>query len=722
MTTIASAGPDGLASAKGGSGAGTDGRAAARPAADLGRVLTPATVAIVGLSDTSHFADYIAPTLDSDAEVFMVNPRYQTVLGYPAYPTLTAIGRPIDVVMTVMSAERTTQLVEEAAGLDVGGLVLIAGGFAETGPAGAVLQQRLAAAAGGAGMGIVGPNGLGYINVPHRISLTIASRHKRRPGGISVVSQSGAMLSGVAMASWDRRGTGLNLLVSAGNEAVTDLADYVDYLAADPETRAIGLIIEKVRRPEAFFAAVRRAIAANKPVVALKLGRNPRSRQMAASHTGALTGDAWVYDVAFAQEGIQMVRDPEEMVERLSLFEQLEPTRWSRVEKLGVITMTGGFASLCVDIAAEESVALPALESEAAWVRENLPGIVVPNPLDTTGLGGALWPQIVARYAASADLDALMYVHPLADEDASPMSSSLVDEFITAATTNGKPAVISNCAGASGSFVTDRVTGSGGVALGHGLRATLRGLAALGSFVRYRQSTRDMPDSVPPLPRPAAAAIPVPEGAMLPFAAAMELLRGAGIPVAPYALVPSDAAAVPVPAFGGPYVVKLADVGHRTEHGAVRLGVPAPELAAAVQELRAIAAADGLPPLVAIQPMLAARGEVFLGIQGDSELGPLVVFGLGGVLVEVLRRVGGRLAPLTLADAESLVAEFADAKVMHGFRGQQPWDLPALARILVAAGRLAAGGAGWIGSLDVNPLLYTGDGFVAVDALCLLRD
>lgn len=207
---------------------------------------------------------------------------------------------------------------------------------------------------------------------------------------------------------------------------------------------------------------------------------------------------------------------------------------------------------------------------------------------------------------------------------------------------------------------------------------------------------------------------------MLPFAAGMELLAAHGIPVAAYHLVPGGAE-VTAPAFGGPYVVKLADVAHRTEHGAVELDVPAGSLGDAVARMRAIAVRDGLAPLVAVQPMLEARGEALLGLQ-STELGPMVVFGLGGILVEVLNRVGGRMAPFARAEAEELIAEFTDAKVMHGFRGQPAWNLEALAEILVAAGRLAAGASGWLDSLDVNPLLATDDGFVAVDALCLVKD
>lgn len=207
---------------------------------------------------------------------------------------------------------------------------------------------------------------------------------------------------------------------------------------------------------------------------------------------------------------------------------------------------------------------------------------------------------------------------------------------------------------------------------------------------------------------------------MLPFGDAMRLLEENGIPVAPYQLITGDAD-VSAPSFAGPYVVKLADVAHRTEHGAVLLNIDADGLGAAVEEMRAIARRDGLASVVAVQPMAPSRGEAFLGIQ-NGELGPMIVFGLGGIFVEVLKKVGGRMAPITRAQAEELIAEFEDSKLMHGFRGQKPWNLAALAELLVSAGQLAAAGAGWVDSIDVNPLLVTDDGFLAVDALCLVRD
>lgn len=700
------------------------------------RTLDPGTIAVVGLRDGAAFVPYFAPTLDSGAEIHFVNPKYDTVMGRPAVASLKDIAGPIDVVYCVTGAQVAVGVVEEAATLDVGGVVLVSSGYAEVDDADGVdLQRRLAKAAHSSGMAVVGPNGLGYVNVPRHVSLTIASDHKRRPGGVSVVSQSGAVLSGVAMAAWQRPQIGLNVIVSAGNEAVTDLADYVDYLADDPGTTAIGLVIEKIRRPEAFFAAARRAMAAGKPIVALKLARSSRTQEMAASHTGALTGDAWVYDVAFRQLGIGIARDPDELVDRLAVIDQLGAEFRTAVKNLAIITSTGGYASMAGDLAPGEGIEVPALDDLRPWIEGMIRGIHVPNPLDATPMGLAHWTEILEKYAARPDVDALLYVHPLADEDGGEHTKVMIRQYAETAERAGKPFVISNCAGPLGAWAQEMADASPALAAANGPLAALRGLRTLGDFARWRPAPDMAPPgrpaqeaivspvtgaSAPVVPRPGPPAVAQPEGHMLPFAAGMKLLAAQGIPVAPYHLIGGDAE-ISLPAFDGPYVVKLADVAHRTEHGAVELGVAAGSLAGAVARMRAIAVRDGLPPQVAVQPMLEARGEALLGVQ-RTELGPLVVFGLGGILVEVLNKAGGRMAPFARAEAEELIAEFADAKIMHGLRGQPAWDLDALAEILVAAGRLAAGAAGWLDSLDVNPLLVTEAGFVAVDVLCLVTD
>lgn len=686
----------------------------------LERLLNPSTVVIVGLSDSSATAPFVRRTLDSGAAVHFVHPKAETVLGRIPYRSIRDIDGPIDAVLSLMSAERTVALAEECTGLDVGGMVVYAAGFSELGGNGAALQSRLVAAAEIGGMVLVGPNSLGYISVPRSLNLTASADYRPQPGGISVISHSGAMIGGVAIEANRRTGVGISRLISAGNEAVTDIADFLDFLVDDDETVSIGLIVEGLRRPERFFAAARRARATGKPVVALKLGRSNRTQQMAASHTGALAGDSWAYDVACAQAGIQLAHDIEEMVDRLSLVSQIGPEKWADVRKIAVVAGTGGFASLGYDLAEAEGLTLPPLDDLAQWVRETIPGISITNPLDTTGFGATFWADIVEKYVGHPDLDAVLFVNMWGEGDDSPVYRRLIDDCARAARRHGKPVAIAAGAGPVGRYAGESIGVDGFTAIGQGLRGTLRGLKTMGSFVRDRE--RDLTPAAPAerIPAPAGPYPQTKDGrSFLPFSKAAALLRQHGVPMSLYSVVAPDEEIIVD--FEGPYAVKLADVPHRTEMGAVALNVKRAGLEEAVARMRAIAADHGTSEVVVIQPMTAARGELLLGIQGGNELGPMVALGIGGILVELLGRVGGRPAPLTRADAQSLIEEFRDLKLMHGYRAADPWHLDQLADVLVGLGRLAAAGRDWIDSFDINPLLVTDTGLVAVDALCLIR-
>lgn len=682
--------------------------------ADLDRVLRPSSVALVGVTDHAVMAQTVRSVLDTDVRVHLVNPKHPEVFGRPTVPSLSAVGEPVDAVVSFLAAARTVELAEEAAGLDVGGLIVVAGGFSELGDQGGDLQRRLAAAAAEGGMAVVGPNGVGYIDVHRNLELTFLPRFGRRPGGVSVVAHSGALLEAFAAAAHRPGGAGLAKLVSAGNEAVTDVADYVAFLADDADTRVIVLGIEKVRRPKAFVAAVLRAHANGKPVVAMKLGRSERSRELARSHTGTVTQDSWIYDVAFRQLGIATAADVDELVDRVQILEQLPSERWSAVRGLAVLTGTGGFASLSADLAIEESVSVPEVPSLSEWVGTVVPGARVANPLDATGfiLGDdSIWDAVVERYLATPELDSWVFLSQFAAWDT--RSRRFSDRFAAMAKATEGPVLVSPLAGLAADWVDEYRTDHG-VAVGNGLRGTLRGLHAMGAFVRRGDDWgARIAEPVPPRPEPADWVTA--DGAeILRFDTAMGLLVDAGLTVAPFTVV-EDGDPVVWPDGPGPFVVKLADLPHRTEHGAVRLGVAAADLGAAVDDLRTLAHQHGFPARVAIQEQVAGHGEAFLGLQARSELGPAVAFGLGGVFVEVLQRVSGCLAPATTADARRVVEEFADLGVLDGVRGRPPWDRDAVAALIVAAGDLVAAVAGWSGSIDLNPIIVSERGLTVVD-------
>lgn len=687
----------------------------------LARTLSPNTVAIVGVSESSPWADSARRMLEADCEVVFVHPKFDSLFGRPSFPDLRSVGRPVDVVFSAVSAERTIDLIEQASAAGCGGLITIAGGFAEAGGEGVALQERMRDIAIAGGMAVVGPNGVGAINVGRRLGMTMLPPFQGRHGGVSVVAHSGAVLGAMVAGANRAGGVGFNLMISAGNEAVNDMADYLDYLVDDPGTQIIALAIEKIRRPDAFFAAARRARDAGKPIFAIKLGRSARGLRIAASHTGTLTGDAWVYEVAMRQANIQLAHDVDELLDRLQFLEQLQPNQWSAVKGLSVLTITGGFATMTSDIAADENIDVPEVERLSEWIGSVVPGATVPNPLDATGFVGArpdIWQTVLETYRNAPEFDTYIFLSQFADWDEA-MAGRLADPFAEVSRSSEKPFILSPLAGAAGAWL-DRYRGAG-LGVGNGLRGSLRGIQSMSRFVRSDPHSHVASASqVARLPRPTAPLIDVPEGKMLPFADTMKLLSDAGIPTAPFHLVSPDEENVSVP-FPGPYVVKLADVAHRTEHGAVKIKVAQDALAETIADLRAIARRDALPGLVAIQPMVQSAGEAFIGLQGNTELGPLVVFGLGGIFVEVLKKVGGRMAPFAREEAYTLIDEFTETGLIDGFRGQMAWDRDQLASILFSASQLAAGGRDWIESIDINPMLWTENGYFAVDGLCLIR-
>lgn len=684
------------------------------------RFLNPKSVAVVGASPTSR--RYAVPALlASGLEVFLVNPRHPEIFGQRTFPDLAAIARPVDAVLTLVNARAAVDAVNQAVEVGAAGVAINAAGFAETGPEGAALQDSLAGMA--EGIAVLGPNCNGFINVRSGAFLAGAPELPLRPGSVGFVTHSGGFITDVAVAA-ENRVIGFSSLISTGNEAVTDLVDYLEYFVDDPATKAVGLVIEKVKRPAAFFAAAERARLAGKPVVVLKLGRSARGREVAKSHTGAIIGAPWTYESAFRQFGVIGAQDLGDLLDRLALFDQLPPGRWSTVSSPAILSVSGGAAALASDIAEQERLPLPALPGLRPQVQSILPAATLMNPIDLTGFvmeKPELTRSIFEAYVDSEDVDAVVALWTLGSKDAN-FARSFVEPFADVAERSGKPAVLSAIAdGAVSDWAREL---SGRVGIGSGLRGSLRGLASMRQFGlaagRPARPAGPAAGVAGSLPRPTV--VHTPEGSLVTFDATMRLLTARGIPVAPYRVLRSnERASKQLYRFDGPYVVKLADCLHRTDIGAVRVGVPPAELDDVVAGLRRLAGAHGLPPEVVVQPLLAADGELFVGADTTGELGPMVVCGLGGIHVESLGAVNGRLTPLTGADVTDLLDEMDTVGMFRGARGQAAWDRAAVGAVLQAASALVRDSGAWLQSLDINPLLHTGAGFVAVDGLLLVR-
>ncbi|HET6966652.1 MAG TPA: acetate--CoA ligase family protein [Ornithinibacter sp.] len=691
--------------------------------ANLARLLSPTTLAVVGANERLGMSNNaVLPMLEAGRDVALVNPRHDVLYDRPAVPDLAAICEPVDAVLSLVNAERAIGVVEDAAALGCGGVVVVAAGFVEAGAEGAALQARLVDAAARSGIAVIGPNCAGFKNVPLGVNLFTGGRLDvpvsglATVGGVGIVSQSGFLVRS-ALAAAQERALGVSIAVSSGNEAVCDLADHVSVLAADPLTSVICLVIETVRRPDAFFAAVGEARAAGKPVIALKLGRSDRARRIMQSHTGAIADESWVYDLAFREHGVVPARDIDDLLDRAQLFVQLPPERRRRIERIGMITTSGGVAALATDLADDVGAPLPPLPEIEAWVRERVPGDTV-NPLDLTGFAGTkpeLMADVFEQYARAVDVVVLAWWTGAQDAG---WSRTLLGPFAEVAARCDIPFVVCPVeATGVGAWVTE--WRSRGLSFARGVESLYRAVDALDRFLA---PARGAPADVSPAASaPPACLVASEVGPMVRFADAMRLLTDAGIAVAPWLVVEGDAEVDPaaVAALGDPLVVKLADVPHRTEIGAVRVGVDPSDVPTVLKEMRAIAAAHDASPTVAVQAMAAGHAEAFGGLQCRTGLGPVVLLGLGGVLVEVTRQVGGRFLPVDDVAAAELAEEVAGPA--GRLRGQAPWPIDAVAGVVRGLDRLWHRHGAWIDSLDVNPIIVGDEGVVAVDALMIAR-
>jgi acyl-CoA synthetase (NDP forming) len=673
----------------------------------LARLLNPTTIAVVGANESLGMSNNaVLPMLEAGLDVRMVNPRRDELYGQKAYDSLTDVGE-VDAVLALVNAERAVAAVREAAALGCGGVVVAAAGFAEGGPEGLALQAELQQVAAESGIAVVGPNCSGFLNVPRQVTMFTGGRIDPVPGPVAIVSQSGFLVRS-AIAAAQRRQLGLSVAVSSGNEAVCGLHDYVRHFADDPGTSVVCLVVEQVREPELFFAAVARARETGTAVIALKLGQTASARTIMQSHTGAIADEAWVYDLAFREHGVLAAKDIDDLLDKAQLFAQLPRDRWQPMRRAAMITSSGGVAALATDLAEGDDVVLPALDELADWVRERIPGADTLNPLDMTGFvmtDRAVMTELFQRYAEASETDALLLCWWLGQGDEA-WGKLLLEPYAEVAGKVSAPLVVTPLEGGQLGDWT-RGLREQGLTTGSGIQSVYRAMGAMTSFVDHTPIGR-LTGEV------AATQPPALVGGMLGFADAMRLLEDVGIAVAPYVVVEPGGQA-DVSGLGDRLVVKLADVPHRTELGAVALGVTPEGVPAQVERMRALAAEHGVPATVAVQAMVAGHAEAFAGLTIGSALGSFALFGRGGVLVETGGQVRGRLLPLDRAAAEALADEVVVGE--GDVRGQDAWPRDEVVRTLLAISELWRRVGGWASSVDLNPLVVTADGVVAVDAL-----
>ncbi len=696
-------------------------------ARDINRLLKPRSIAIIGASETPGAlgAVVLANLVKHDfpGAIHLVNPKRETISGRPAVPSVEALPEGVDCAILCIPRVAVLDTVRQLAAKKAGAAMIFAAGFAEGGEAGMADQIEIGRIAREAGMVIEGPNCLGSVNYVDRIPLTFINTAiaQPSPGGVGIVSQSGAMAAVLAV-MLEARKVDLSFHISTGNEAANGVEDFVEWLLADDKTRIIAMIVEQFRDPARFLALVAKARAAGKLVLLLHPGKSSAARESAATHTGAMAGDYKLMRAKVERAGVIVAETLEEMGDIADIAFRCPSLPSGGTAVLGE---SGCFKALMLDLGEELGLDLPALtDDNAPALRAALPEFVpVSNPLDLTAQG-LVDPDMYTRTLAALFTDdriGTVYAGIIQTDPATvaiklPPFLKAVDEYKPT-----KPILFAGLdegAPMPAEWIDNLRH--------HGIPyfpTTERAFRAVRRLTGY--TGRDFAAAgAAPLNVPALAS----EAGVIPEYRAKALLGPLGIPFSKGRFAASlDEAIAAAEAIGGPVVMKAqaSALSHKSDAGGVALNLVGADairgawekMFADVKRYNAAINLDG----VLIEAMGARGLELIIGAKNDPQWGPVILAGFGGVTAEILQDVR-LLAPDLTKDA--IIAELMQLKqaaLLRGWRGSPALDVGAVADLIGTIGRLLLGEPR-IQELDLNPVvLYPeGQGCVALDALMLV--
>jgi acetate---CoA ligase (ADP-forming) len=695
------------------------------------RLLHPASIAVIGASTRpgSFGKQVLANMAPYTGRTYPVNARYATIGEHTCYPSVGDLPEVPDCAVITAAREAVEDIVLDCARAGVGGAIIFASGYAETGKQDRIAQQdRLAAIARETGVRIVGPNCIGVVNalLDSRVTfIDMTPIPLPAANAVGIVSQSGAL--GLALAQGVVRGMSVSHVMTSGNSCDVDMADFVNYLATDPACRSIACVFEGMATPDRLLLAAENAWAADKPLVIFKMATGEQGAAAAMSHTGSLAGSNAAYRAVFRRAGAIVVDDYEALMETAAFFAKAPPPK---AVGAAIVAASGGAAIMAADRAEQHGVPLPQPTPEVRAILESrIPEFGSSrNPCDVTA-------QVLSDPESLAICaDAL-----LGDPQYGVLVSPLTYGYAPSAK---RPQVYSALAEQHGKMAcvvwqTEWQDGPGvveanrceRVALFRSMNACFAALAAWhGRAARRAESAQVLAATPAETITQARSLIADAANDTLTERQAKAVLALYGVPVVGETLARTAGDAVnAAAALGYPVVLKVEspDLPHKTEAGVIRLNLRSGD------EVRAgyaavMANADKVSPApringVLVQPMVQPGIELVIGARNDPLFGPLIVVGLGGILVEVLQDTALAPAPVTPLQAEDLLRQLKGVKLLQGFRGMAAVDMPRLAQVISDVSRFAADHRDTVAELDVNPLICAGERITAVDALIVLR-
>jgi len=708
---------------------------------DLRTVVAPSSVAILGASNDPDRigGKFLWHLLKQgyQGKVYPINPKYTELFGRQCYPGLQAISDPVEHAVILMGKDRVMAALAECRAKGVRAATIIASGYAEVGTAeGRAAQKELERFARESGIRLVGPNCWGLINLLDNFCPTgaavVGELAPMPAGNLALITQSAGVGQGSVLYRGANRGIDFGYALGVGNEADLHMADFLEYVIDDPRIDVIALVTEGFRDGPRFISLARRAALADKPIVILKVGRTELGARMASSHTGALTGSDAVADAVFRQYGVIRVDDYDELIDIAGLFAKLMQSRkLPRGDGVVAISVSGGHTALIGDLGEANGLRFPPMaEGTLARLRKILPGFgSFVNPLDLTAMAvndPTFWRQCVETLMDDAAFDVVVPIITVARS-----YQDVIEDLIRLDGESEKPIVV---LWAGGDFQGDgrKLLAQSSIPWVESPLRLIKGLRALADFRRHRERIARTTVMVEP-PRTGAASVlreARAEGRRaLTERESKDLLARAGLPVTRERLATTVEEAIAAAAeIGYPVALKVEapDLLHKTEAGALRLNISNPRELAEAYEAIVASALRFKPDLqlrgVLVQEMVPGGEEVILGAKLDRTFGPVVMVGLGGVLVEVMQDVSMRVAPVTPEEARRMLDELKGAALLRGARGRPVADEAAVVDALVSLSRLAVELGPDLREIDVNPLIVlpAGQGARAADALIIV--
>jgi acyl-CoA synthetase (NDP forming) len=696
--------------------------------ASIHKMINPESVAIVGATPRMQYGGRFLNAMlkaKDRVRIYPVNPRYEEIMDVKCYASVSDLPEAPDLVAIVVRYDQVLDVLKESHQKGAKSAIVISAGFSERGiDDRSDLQAELGTFARESGLRFSGPNCLGLANVRDDIWASSSSRGSDGLSGpVGLICQSGASAFGPFLTRAVEEGIGLSHIISTGNEADLDFCDFARYLLDDDGVKVIAGFIEGFRDARKFTEVAKLAADRGKPIVLIKIGRSDLGAQAARSHTAALTGSDELYDEVFAQYGVTRVQDYDELLEVSHLLAHMpKPSK----RGVAVVSHSGGISSLTADMCGQVGLELPPLTDHA---RDGINGVLkgfgwAANPSDVTGFANSeSFPEIMDYMIKEPEVGNLV----IASAGADPQAEQVIAQrdqsdkgvaFLWTGT-RGATAGLSKLKAANIPvfYVPDKL------ALG------------LSSLLKYHQwRDRRFVDgfgNAPIISREQDAKLSELRNSgrsALSEYESKQLIAAWGIQVTQETLASSTEAAVAAAGgIGFPVALKVdsPDILHKTEAGGLRLGLrDADQVRSAYDEVMSSArqyAPDAAINGVLIQEMIPDAVEVITGISYDPQLGPVLLFGTGGIMVEVYNDVALRQCPITRVEALEMIHQVKGVKLLQGFRGAPEADIDALADTLVQVSHLAVNLEGQLSELDINPLMVLpkGKGVKAADALAV---